>query len=210
MTGFEKKRGKTLLVLVPVLLIGSAIGAALLIFGQGEAPVVRDSAEPEAVNPPPQRFPGAPRESVKAQDFSKVDFKNPHTVRNAPRMMTSLTRLEKLVLIGKLKETETTAAAQALENIVLNPIGKCSPEEDIRAHAIGALVAMNTQEAWSVVLRLSQSEDAQIRAWVGTSLGYSKSSEADQVLSVLTRDESELVVKQAEESVFVRKAEKAK
>ena len=210
MTGFEKKRGKTLLVLVPVLLIGSAIGAALLIFGQGEAPVVRDSAEPEAVNPPPQRFQGAPRESVKAQDFSKVDFKNPHTVRNAPRMMTSLTRLEKLVLIGKLKETETTAAAQALENIVLNPIGKCSPEEDIRAHAIGALEAMNTQEAWSAVLRLSQSEDAQIRAWVGTSLGYSKSSEADQVLSVLTRDESELVVKQAEESVFVRKSEKAK
>jgi len=143
---------------------------------------------PKIVNKPVRKYPDAPEESVKAQALSKVDFSNPHTVKNVPRMIPTMSLLEKLVIVRKLKEVGTPEAVQALHWIVENEGAEV--EDRIQGHATGALVKIDSEEAWAALKNLANSEDPAIREALAVSLGYSKKPEADALLKDLEKDES--------------------
>jgi len=157
---------------------------------------------------PPARYPGMDRDAVKAQDTSRLDFSNPHTVKITPNMVKNAGRLQKLVIISKLKETDSPEAAEALEKIVLETPEDAKPEDDVRAHAIGALVGMKTEKAWPNLLGLAAHSSPKVRELVATSLGYSERVEAEEQLKKMLEDASPEVAKKAQEALARREFSK--
>lgn len=185
-------------------------GVVLLVLGLGATTLLyvaqrpgADAGAPPAGAAPPGRYPGLPRESVRAQDLSTIDCKNPVIVKALPRMMQTWSRPEKLVVIAKLKEAATPEAVDTLEAVATAVPDPEKPNEDARAHAVGALVGIGSKASWASVSRLATSSDKDVRRMAASSLGYSDATEARRLLGDLSRDKDADVAKAGSEALHL-------
>jgi hypothetical protein len=193
--GAERKPSKALR-----LGIAAAV-AALAAGGAAVAIIVAAGGTPGKPGEPFRALKGVPDEAVKAQRLGQVDFGNPHAARNAPRIVASAGRLDKLLIVSKLKEAGTPEAAKALEEIANAKPGSGAPEDDVRPHAIGALVHFKEGEAWTALGRLASSTDEVLRRRTAVSLGYGEPARARPLLETLRNDSSEAVREAADEAL---------
>jgi hypothetical protein len=179
----------------------AAVVAALTAGGATIAIIVAGSGSPEKPGEPFRSLPGVPDRAVKAQGLAQVDFGNPHAAKNAPRIVASAGRLDKLLVVSKLKEAETPEAAKALEEIAFSDPAGGKPEDDVRPHAIGALVHFKAGEAWAALGRLTASPDEFLRRRAAISLGYADKARARPLLEALRGDAAEAVREAAAEAL---------
>ena len=189
-------------------MLAAGVLAALIVGGTAVAVILYTGKPTEKPGEPYRMYPGAPEESVKAQMLSKVDFRNPLSVKAAPNIMRNASRPEKLVLINKLKEANTPEAAEALQQIVRETPEDSRPNDDLRSHAVAALVAMPCDRALQAVDTLVACEKPKLRALTATSLGYVSSERSLDLLKKLTEDASPEVRSAAADSIAKRKAAK--
>ena len=104
--------------------------------------------------------------------------------------MKSASRVEKLLIISKLKEADSLEAAAALDEIIKSTPADVDPKEDLRGHAVGALINMTHDSAWQTIKRLAVSQDVKTRTQVAIGLGYSKAEGAGDLLDTLAQDTS--------------------
>jgi hypothetical protein len=179
----------------------AALVAALAAGGAAIAVILGGGAPPEQPGEPFRALKGVPDEAARAQRLGQVDFGNPHAARNAPRIVASAGRLDKLLIVSKLKEAGTPEAGKALEEIANAKPAGGAPEDDVRPHAIGALVHFKAVEAWAALGRLAASPDEFLRRRTAISLGYGDPARAKPLLEALKQDESDAVRKAASESL---------
>lgn len=174
---------------------------ALAVCGAALVVIVAGGSGTEKAGEPSRALPGVPDPAVRAQRLAQVDFRNPHSARNAPRIVASAGRLEKLLIISKLKEAGSGEAAKALEEIALAEPAGAKPEDDVRPHAVGALVHIKDAAAWAALGRLAASPNEFLRLRTAVSLGYADPAKARPLLETLRSDSSESVRKAAAEAL---------
>ena len=194
---------KPVFILAVLIMLLSVV--VLLLWYTGNLPSFKTD-EPagidKVVNKPVRMYPDSPVESVRAQSLAQVDFSNPHTVKNVPRMIPTMKSIEKLVVIRKLRELGTPEAVEALKWIVEND--KSKAEERVIGQAAGSLVSIDSDASWKTLNDLSGSSDSEVREAIATSLGYTNSPTALEILNRLDSDASESVKSAARQAIEKR------